>query len=121
MSSTSYNHENQGKTGHLPEVIGPPVTDGRNPMEPFDSALFPKVGIMGLGGVEPISGLSPVDAGMYGLRPVIGVKAESPGDATDVGANMARLEPAIKGMKPIPTTNTHKLHLTSKLFFLYYI
>lgn len=78
-------------------------------MVPFGSVVFPIVGIRGLLGVEAIRGLMPVAVGTKGVRPVIGVKVESPGVAMGIGVNMARFVPGIMGMldtEPIPRTYT---------------
>lgn len=67
-------------------------------MVPFGRVAFPTVGIRGLLGVEAIRGLRPVVAVTKGVRPVIGVKGESPGVAMEIGVNMARFVPGIMDM-----------------------
>ena len=54
-------------------------------------------------------GLRPVAIGTKGVRPVIGVKGESPGVANERGVNMLRFVPGIMDMldtEPIPRTHT---------------
>lgn len=74
----------------------------RNPMVPFGSVAFPRVGIRGLVGVEPIRGLSPVAVGTNGVRVVIGLRGKSPGVAIEIGFNIERFVPAIMDIEPIP-------------------
>lgn len=74
-------------------------------MVPFGMVAFPTVGIRGLLGLEAIRGLMPVAVGTIGVRPVIGVKGESPGVAIEIGVNRARFVPGIMDMLdrgPIP-------------------
>lgn len=77
-------------------------------MVPFDSAVFPTADIRGLIGVEAVRGFKPIAVGIRGVRPVIGVKDESPGVAMETGVNVERFAPSIMGMEPMPTTNTHQ-------------
>lgn len=67
-------------------------------MVPFGRVVFPTVGIRGLVGVEAIRGLRPVAVGTNGVRPVIGVKGESPGVAMVIGVIMERFVPDIMDM-----------------------
>lgn len=81
-------------------------------MVPFGRVAFPTVGIRGLLGVEAIRGLMPVAVVTKGVRPVIGVKGESPGVAMERGVNMARFVPGIMdmlGTAPIPRTHKHTI------------
>lgn len=71
-------------------------------MVPFDSAVFPIVGIRGLVGVEAISGFSPDAEVTNGVNPAIGVKGASPEVVMEIGANIARFVPGIIGIDPIP-------------------
>lgn len=68
------------------------------------------VDIRGLGGLEAMRGLSPVAVGTKGVRPVIGVKAESPGFAMEMGVNMERFAPGIMVIDPIPERGTRIQH-----------
>lgn len=80
-------------------------------MVPFGRVVFPTVGIRGRVGVEAIRGLRPVAVGTNGVRPVIGVKGESPGVAMVIGAIMARFVPGIMdmlGTDTVPRTHTQR-------------
>lgn len=82
-------------------------------MVPLGSPVFPTVGIRGLVAAEAISGFIPADVGTIGLRPVIGVKGESPGDAMERGVNMAKFDPPIMGTEPRPAAN-HQTFTSNK-------
>lgn len=81
----------------------PPASIGWSiPMVPLGSPVFPIGAIRGLVGVEVVSGFSPPGVETIGVRPVIGVKGVSPGDAMERGVNMAKFVPPIMGTEPIP-------------------
>lgn len=67
-------------------------------MVPFGRVVFPTVGIRGLVGLEAIRGLRPVAVGTKEVRPVIGVKGESPEVAMAIGVIMGRFVPPIMDM-----------------------
>lgn len=82
----------------IPEAKAPAGTGWSIPMVPFGRVAFPTVGIRGLEEEEAIRGLMPVAVGTKGVRPVIGVKGESPGVAMEIGVNIARFVMGIMGM-----------------------
>lgn len=87
-------------------MVIPPTGIGCSiPMVPLGSAAFPAVAISGLVGVDAMSGLIPAVDAAIGVRPVMGVSGESPGDDMERGVIIAKFVPPIMGTEPIPETN----------------